>query len=85
MSEPDPRVIRQTSRLRAVCPEGRTSGGKFYPNGDVIIEAMSKDCLGNPCWLKVAVVPHNPPKDDTPVEYTGNQARAIYEIITEGK
>lgn len=72
----DPRIRHEFGEYRVVAPRGQTrADGRFYLNGEIVLEKSSKDSLGNPCWTYVTSFDST---DKDPLDY------GIYVILAAG-
>lgn len=85
-SSADPRVRLENAEYRVTAPNGKQKDGRFFVNGHLIVEKKDKASLGEPTFVKVAIIVKPPigHAGDASMEEENQRNLAIWSLLANG-
>lgn len=82
----DPRVRLENDEYRVVAPNGRAKDGRFFVNGNLVIEKKTKASLGEVSYVFVASImkPSNRIEGDASLEQERQRDLALWGLLGNG-
>ncbi len=85
-SVPDPRIRLENAEYRVTAPNGRQKDGRFFVNGNLVIERKVKASLGEASFVQVATLtqPSKSAAVDPSFEEDRQREIALWSLLSMG-